>query len=83
MTALTTATPAFQALFSTAADAATPTTRSASVRTRWPDRGPFRNRGGLVRAVTGVADERTAAGELTQTRRRVLIEAAARARFPS
>ncbi|GHA28544.1 hypothetical protein GCM10010345_36590 [Streptomyces canarius] len=47
------------------------------------DRGPFRNRGGLVRAVTDVADERTAAGDLTQTQRRVLIEAAARAQFPS
>ncbi|MFE7973960.1 beta-L-arabinofuranosidase domain-containing protein [Streptomyces shenzhenensis] len=47
------------------------------------DRGPFRNRGGLVRAVTEVADARVATGDLTSRQRQVLIEAAARAQLPS
>ncbi|MEU1299539.1 glycoside hydrolase family 127 protein [Streptomyces shenzhenensis] len=47
------------------------------------DRGPFHNRGGLVRAVTEVADARVATGDLTLRQRQVLIEAAARAQLPS
>ncbi|MEU4898670.1 beta-L-arabinofuranosidase domain-containing protein [Streptomyces sp. NPDC044780] len=47
------------------------------------DRGPFRNRGGLVQAVTRVADERAARGELTARQRGTLIKAAARAHLPS
>ncbi|MEU6605722.1 beta-L-arabinofuranosidase domain-containing protein [Streptomyces shenzhenensis] len=47
------------------------------------DRGPFRNSGGLVRAVTEVADARVATGDLTSRQRQVLIEAAARAQLPS
>ncbi|MER6922149.1 beta-L-arabinofuranosidase domain-containing protein [Streptomyces spiralis] len=47
------------------------------------DQGPFQDRGGLVRAVTRVADPRTAAGELTERQRAQLIEAAARAHLPA
>ncbi|MFF0793953.1 hypothetical protein [Streptomyces spiralis] len=47
------------------------------------DQGPFQDRGGLVRAVTQVADARTAAGEPTERQRAQLIEAAARAHFPA
>ncbi|MFJ8788607.1 beta-L-arabinofuranosidase domain-containing protein [Streptomyces sp. NPDC102462] len=47
------------------------------------DRGPFRTRGGLVRAVAEVAEDRTATGDLTPRQRQILIEAAARAQLPS
>ncbi|WP_244217037.1 glycoside hydrolase family 127 protein [Streptomyces carpinensis] len=47
------------------------------------DQGPFENSGGLVRAVTKVADARTESGELTARRRSTLIEAAARAHLPA
>lgn len=47
------------------------------------DRGPFRTRGGLVRAVAEVAEGRTTTGDLTPRQRRILIEAAARAQLPS
>ncbi|MEU7964487.1 beta-L-arabinofuranosidase domain-containing protein [Streptomyces sp. NPDC049097] len=47
------------------------------------DRGPFRNRGGLVQAVTAVSRDRVAAGELTADERNTLIKAAARADIAS
>lgn len=47
------------------------------------DRGPFRGRGGLVGAVAEVSERRIAAGAMTKSQRRTLIEAAARAEFPS
>ncbi|MET9041881.1 hypothetical protein ABZX34_03090 [Streptomyces sp. NPDC004362] len=47
------------------------------------DRGPFRNRGGLVQAVTAVSRDRVAAGELTADERHTLIKAAARADIAS
>lgn len=47
------------------------------------DRGPFTDPGGLVQAVTEVADERVAAGQLTADQRHTVIEAAARADLPA
>ncbi len=47
------------------------------------DRGPFRNRGGLVQVVTAVSRDRVAAGELTADERHTLIKAAARADIAS
>ena len=47
------------------------------------DEGPFRNRAGLVLAVTRVADARVAAGSLTAAQRQAVLRAATRADLPS